>query len=292
MKCFIKGAAGSCLTDRSELKAVLAALVTCLLFIGFLTISAASRNHRYVVKNRSYRPPTPVKPPPPPQVLTEVPPPPPDMNTRFRNVPQNFKGIDFKDHSYGNYTLSDGKTVDLDLVNGQFQHYGASSHWFDLNDVFYTDLTNDGNPEAIAMLTHLECGRSCDGGKNLIYIYSLNAGSFKEIMNYETGSGAAGCSLKSLIVKNKALTLELFGKCPQPSWITSGNVRSATYDLTRVDFRFNGKELVEKRKTYFTLPDCGEVNYGAQVLISDRESPVEVTTRKPCNQIVRTVNVD
>lgn len=293
MKCFINGAPGSCLTDRSELKAVLVALVACLLFIGFLTISATSRNRRQVVKNRSYRPPqAPVKPPPPPQVLTEVPPSPPDLNTRFRYVPQNFKGIDFKDHSYGNYTLSDGKTVDLVLINGQFRHYGASSHWFDLNDVFYTDLTDDGSPEAIAMLTHLECGRSCDGGKNLIYIYSLNAGSFKEIFNYETGSGLNGCSLKSLIVKNKHLSLELFGKCPQPAWISSSPPRRATYDLTRVDFRFNGKELVERKKTHFTLPDCGEVNYGAKVLISDRQSPVEVTTLAPCNNIVGTVNVD
>ena len=87
----------------------------------------------------------------------------------------------------------------------------ANSRWFDLNDVFYTDLTGDDSPEAIVMLTHLECGRSCDGGKNLIYIYSLNAGSFKEILNYETGSGEAGCSLKSLIVKTKSFPLSCLG---------------------------------------------------------------------------------
>ena len=293
----MKGAPGSCLTDRSELKAVLVALVACLLFIGFLTISAASRNRRQVVKNRSYRlPHSPVKPAPAPQIVNEVQPPPaPDLNTRFRYVPREFKTTDFTTRSYGKYTLSDGKAVNLALIDGQFRHFASTSDWFDLNDVFYTDLTGDDSPEAIVMLTHLECGRSCDGGKNLIYIYSLNAGSFKEILNYETGSGEAGCSLKSLIVKNKKLSLELFGKCPQPSWITSGTVRNATYELTRLDFRFNGKELVERKKTHFTLPDCGEANYGVhgvQVHISDQQSPVEITTLMPCNKIVGTVNVD
>ena len=293
MKCFIKGAPRSCLTDSSELKAVLVALVACLLFIGFLTISAASTNRRQVVHNRSYRvPPPPVKPVRAPQVLTEVPPPPPDSNTRFRYVPQEFKTTDFTTRSYGNYTLSDGNAVNLALIDGQFRHFASTSHWFDLNDVFYTDLTGDDSPEAIVMLTHLKCAGSCDGGTNMIYIYSLNAGRLKEILNYETGSGVSGCSLKSLLVKNRQLSFELFGKCPQPSWITSGTVRSATYELTRLDFRFNGKELVERKKTYFTLPDCGEVNYGAQVRISDHQSPVEVTTLMPCNKIVGTVNVD
>ncbi len=250
-----------------------------------------------VAKTRIYQvPPPPAKlAPVPPQLGTEVPPappPPPDLNARFRYVPENFEGIDFSDRSYGNYTLSDGKTVELRLNDGQFRHFASSSHWFDLNDVFYTDLTGDDIPEAIVMLTHLQCSRSCDGGRNLIYIYSLNAGRFKEILNYETGSGVAGCSLKSLIVKNKQLSFELFGKCPQPSWITASPVRRATYDLTQIDFRFNGKQLVERNRSHSTRPDCGEMNSGPQVRISDKQSPVEVMTLKPCNEIVGTVNVD
>jgi hypothetical protein len=191
-----------------------------------------------------------------------------------------FKGFDFKNRSYGDFKLSDGKEIDLALINGQFRYYGSTSHWFDLNDVLYTDVTGDGSSEAIALITHLECSRdACDGGKSLIYIYSMDYG-LNEVLKYESGSGINGCSLKSLIVKDRKLSLELFGKCPEPTTVSNDNVRHETYDLTRVDFRFNGKQLVAGKKTFLTVPDCGEVNYGAQVHISDGQSSVEPYTVK------------
>ena len=51
------------------------------------------------------------------------------------------------------------RIANLVLIDGQFREFSEiRQHWFDLNDVFYTDLTGDGSPEAIVMLTHLECG--------------------------------------------------------------------------------------------------------------------------------------
>ena len=286
MNCFIKRP-GSSGPDRSELKAVLFALAACFLFIGFLTAANRSKpeKHRVVVSDRTYHvPPPPALPVQPPNVDTEVPaPPPPDVNQRFRFAPKMFQVYDFKNRSYGNYKLSDGKEVDLTLTNGQFRQYGTSSHWFDLNGVFYTDVTGKGGVEAIALLTHLECSSSaCDGGKTLIYVYSLDNGNFDEILKYESGSGINGCSVKSLIVKNRQFALELFGRCPEPTTVTADNVRRETYDLTRVDFRFDGKQLVSRNKTYFTVPDCGEVTSGVQVRISEDGDPVEPAIRKRC----------
>jgi hypothetical protein len=209
--------------------------------------------------------------------------PPPDVNQRFRFAPKMFEAYDFKNRSYGNYITSDGKKVDLTLINGQFRQFSSTSHWFDLNGVFYIDVTGDGSDEAIALLTHLECNSSaCDGGKTLIYVYSLNNGRFDEILKYESGSGINGCSVKSVIVKNRQLSLELFGKCPEPTTVTADNVRRETYDLTRVDFGFDGKQLVSRKKSFFTVPDCGEVTSGVQVRLSEDRYPVEPTIRKRC----------
>ncbi len=269
MKCSTVSFKFSGPADSSEKKAILFAVLSCLLFIGFLAVvqRLAPRNRR-VTQIHVSPPPLPVKPVTPPQLAER----PPDFNSRFRVVPANFKGINFATRSYGDYQLSDGKYQDLVLIDGQFREFGDSQHWFDLDDVLYTDLTGDGSPEAIVMMTHLECGRMCDGGKNLIYVYSQNY-PIQEILKYESGSGIEGCSLKSLTVKNRQLTLDLFGKCPPPSGILDDFVRRETYDLTRIEFFFNGKQLVPKKKTVLTLPNRGEVTYGVDVLIDDDRIP-------------------
>lgn len=265
MKCSTNSFRFSGPADSSEKKAIVFAVLSCLLFIGFLTVvqRLAPRNRR------EYRihvspPPLPAKPVAPSLVIER----PPDFNSRFRVVPANFKGINFATRSYGNYQLSEGLNRDLVLIDGQFREFGASQHWFDLDDVFYTDLTGDGSPEAIVMMTHLQCGTRCDGGKNLIYIYSQNY-PMQEILKYESGSGMEGCSLKSFTVKKRRLTLELFGHCPQPAGATSDFVRRETYDVTRIEFFFNGKQLVPKPSAFLTLPDRNEVSYGVEVLIDD-----------------------
>ena len=270
MKCFTNSFSFSGPSDPAEVKAVLFALLACFLFIGFLTVAQRRTIpvERRVTKVRSYPPPPPVMPAP---VMAE--PRPPDLNSRFRVVPSNFRGIDFATRSYGNYQFSSGTNRELVLVDGQFREFGNSQNWFDLNDVFYTDLTGDGSPEAIVMLTHLECGRMCDGGKNLIYVYSQNH-PLQEILKYESGSGIEGCSLKSLTVNNGKLELDLFGKCPPPSGIIDDFVKRETYDLTRVEFFFNGKQLVPKKKTVVTVPNNNEVSYGVDVRIDDERTPL------------------
>ncbi|HEV8428479.1 MAG TPA: hypothetical protein VGQ41_11320 [Pyrinomonadaceae bacterium] len=286
MNCFRKTPTSSGAPDSSEIKAVLFALLACLLFIGFLTAFhwLGPRNRRQVTIIRSDQvPPPPLrpfeKPRSAPQVSVEVPPPPFDLNARFRVVPSNFRTIDFKNHSYGNYRLSDGRDVDLALTGGQFRHYGGSSHWFDFNDAYYTDLTGDGSPEAIVMLTHLECFKTCDGGKNLLFIYGLNSQGFSEILRYESGSGQGGCSLRSLTVKNRRLALELYGKCPQRAGQSNDWVIRDTFDVTRIDFALKGQHLVPKKSTVFTVSECNEVSYAVEVHIENERSLAADTGR-------------
>lgn len=265
MKCSTNFFKCSGPADPAEKKAILFAVLSCLLFIGFLSVvSRFAPRDRRVTKIHVSPPPLPVKPATPPLVVER----PLDLNSKFRLVPENFKGIDFATRSYGSYRLSAGERRDLVLIDGQFREFGDQQHWFDLDDVFYTDLTGDGNPEAIVMMTHLQCGSKCDGGKNLVYVYSQNY-PMQEILKYESGSGMEGCSLKSLKVTNKRLALELFGRCPQAAGATSEFVRRDTYDVTRMEFFFNGKQLVPKPSMFLTLPDRNEVNYGVEVRISD-----------------------
>lgn len=208
--------------------------------------------------------------PAPPVATTE--PPPADQNWRFREVPANFRGINFKTRSYGTYEFPNGKSRDLVLIDGKFRDYGDSEHWFDLDDVLYTDLTGDGSPEAIVLMTHFECGQRCDGGKNLLYVYSQNY-PLQEILKYESGSGMDGCSLKSVTVRNKQLTLDLFGNCLQQSKASSDYIIRDTYYITRTEFFFNGKQLVPKKKTVLTVPNQHEVTRGVEVRILDDRFP-------------------
>jgi hypothetical protein len=268
MKCSMNGFTRSGSADSGEVKAILFALIPCLVFIGYLAFvfREVPRKDRRVFSVRDTTPPA--MPVPPVRVTEPPPPPPPDMNSRFRVVPASFRGIDFATRSYGTYQSSDGTSHDLVLVDGHYREFGESQQWFDLNDVLYTDLTGDGRPEAIVMMTHLECARQCDGGKNLVYIYSHEDGILTEILKYESGSGMDGNSLKSLTVKNKQLTLELFGDGPSNDLV----IRD-TYKLTRVEFFFNGRKLVEKKQTVLTVPNHNEVTSGVAVHIFDGRTP-------------------
>lgn len=271
MKSFLNCSNSGKAADPAEVKAVLFAVGACVLFIGFLTAVHRSepRRNRTVVKSQTYPPPSRAMPVPPVEVTA---PPPSDLNARFRVVPASFRGINFMTRSYGTYQFSDGTNRELVLIDGKFRDFGDAQNWIDLNDVFYTDLTGDGRPEAIVLMTHLECGKQCDGGKSLVYVYSQDY-PMQEILKYESGSGMDGCSLKSLTVKKRQLTLDLFGKCPQQS--ASGEMLVGdTYDLTRTEYFFNGKQLVPKRTTFLTVPNHYEVTNGVQVRILDNSAPL------------------
>jgi len=275
MKSFLNSCNSGKSAEPAEVKAVLFAAGVCVLFIGFLTaFHRSEQRHNRTTVVRSYEAAPPSAMPIPPVTITEPPPPPvPDLNARFRVVPENFRGINFRTRSYGPYEFSNGASRDLVLIDGKARAVeGSAQQLFDLNDVLYTDLTGDGSPEAIVLLTHLECGMRCDAGKSLLYVYSQNY-PMEEILKYESGSGTDGCSLKLINVKNRQLTLDLFGMCPQSLEASPEFVKGKTLYVTRVQFVFNGTWLVPKKRSYVSVPDRNEVSFGVQINIVDNQPP-------------------
>src|SRR4051812_45853720 len=110
------------------------------------------------------------------------------------NVADDFHGIDFKNRAYP-YRFSWGKQkrVNVSLKNGKFEYdFGDERGWFDLSDIYISDVTNDTRPEAIVMIWHVACGGSCDGGSALFYVYSFDNHRLKLLWQYETGDLAYG----------------------------------------------------------------------------------------------------
>ena len=189
--------------DHTEKKALLFAFLFSALFIVLLGVSVPAKRTRKLPLTIVNAPPV-TKPFVPSSASYE------DPLEKFRLVPANFREVDFKNFSYGVYVPSKGKPVKLTLTEGAMWD---DTSLFDLQDVYYKDVTGDGSAEAIVRLLHLRCNGSCDGGADLFYIYTTRNGTFKNIWQYETGSFADGCVLKSFTLGNKQMVLELFGSC-------------------------------------------------------------------------------
>ena len=187
--------------DRGEGKALLAAGAACLVFICFFV----------VIRPRHYRPSAPV----PPRELLVPPAPAPAGNplAEYRVKTEDFYETDFWNYSYGPYTLSDGNKIDLTLENSKLDGPNSPDS-FALKDVFYKDVTGDGRAEAIVWLSHVNCTGSCTTS-NLFYVYTVKNLKLKQIWQYETGSYAHGCGLRSLTLSGKQIIVESLGRCVQ-----------------------------------------------------------------------------
>jgi hypothetical protein len=184
------------------------------------------------------------------------------------NVVDNFHGIDFKNRSYP-YRFSWGKRISVPLKNGRYEYnFRIERGWFDVSDVYLTDLTNDGRPEAVVMLSHVGCGVSCDGGSALFYVYSFDNHRLKLFWQYETGDLAYGCGLKSFTAKRGTLTLELFGRCSQRNRTVSSTGKFHIKDLTRVTLKSNGTRFVVRKRQFVSVPERSVLNYEPQVDVS------------------------
>ncbi|HEY0762176.1 MAG TPA: hypothetical protein VGD61_07350 [Pyrinomonadaceae bacterium] len=275
MNCFTSSSSGP--GDRTELKAVLIALLSTVLFIGFLTFVfrlakrdniVVSTHRRFVVADQA-RPPLVDVPVTESTVETQLPPLPPDGNEPYRFVPAVFSGIDFGNRSYGTYTFIDGKHIELELVAGQFRLFLEQKHYFNIRDVFYADVTGDSKPEAIVRLSHLRCIYTCDGAADLFYIYALDKGVLTEIFNYETGNADSGCGLKSFKARKQQVSLEMFGECPSLVDIPQAAKSVVVDRVTRLEFRYEGDRFVQRRKRIFPITSGSDVNYGTEIQIGD-----------------------
>jgi len=176
-------------------------------------------------------------------------------------VADNFHGIDFDNHTYP-YRCSWGRKVRVALKSRQYEYdLKMERGWFSLAHVYIQDVTGDNRPEAIVMLWHVACGVSCDGGSALFYIYSFRNRALKPLWQYESGSLAYGCGLKSFTAKGTTLTVELFGRCSQRNQTTSVTGKFQVKDATRVTFKSNGTQFVVRKRKSLSLPERSVLNY-------------------------------
>jgi hypothetical protein len=192
------------------------------------------------------------------------------QNEKFRIVPEQFKEIDFEKISYPYKFSYNGRKINFVPKDGKYEYeekYGGG--WFELSDTFYVDLTNDKNPEVIVLLWHVSCGGSCDGGSALFYIYTPQQNKLKSLWQFETGSFGYGCGLKSFTVKDKKITMELFGRCFDKTKESLGMSKFQAKDTTRLTFSFNGKRFVEENKEFISVPVRFVQNYDPEISINE-----------------------
>jgi len=236
--------------DRTEMKALLFAFLFCALFIVLLGVAAPAKRTRKKSLTVLAVPPTAV----PPKLREPSAPASVDPLEPYRVVPEPFTNIDFKNYSYGVYTLGDGKEIDLTLSAGKL---GLPDElgWFALKDVYYKDVVGDRRPEAIVRLSHVQYGGSGHRAADLFYVYALSNEKLTTIWRYETGSYEWGCGLKSLTLENKQIVLGLFGRCPRQAMDYPGqNAKFMVEDLTFILFEYDGRSFLTKRIQYIPEP--------------------------------------
>lgn len=240
---------------RSELIALLVSLLFSLVFLGAFALFYEAEPEEEIRRTSTSI-----------QLLApdEVPPAerPQDPNDKFRIVPEHFADVDFENWQYGSYKFG-RRNLEVTLADAVYElasKEGGGGETFSLSDVLYADVTGDGKPEAIVNLSHVSCGGSCDGGSDLFYIYQSSKKGFRKIWEYETGSRAYGCGLKSLTVMERQVALEMFGHCWEPASSFEGSGKFMVRDVTRAVFYFNGKRFV-KRLTEVTAAPIRDLRY-------------------------------
>lgn len=207
--------------------------------------------------------------PPPPKVR--------DPNQEFRSVPGRWASVDFRHYSYGRYKFYGGKKISLDLKDGEYEHHFGDDGraWFTLKDVYYFDVTGDNIPEAIVDISHVECNVACDGGADLLFIYSINAaGRVRELFQYETGTYGYGCGLKSLMLEREKVSLALFGRCPRPAMQDPGPGKGLIKDLTHLAFSFTQKGFIQTEREFVSTPVTDVSAYEAEIYIHQEPANV------------------
>jgi hypothetical protein len=186
-------------------------------------------------------------------------------------VAENFHGIDFKNFSYP-YRFWNGRNAHVPLKTGEHEYdIKTDRGWFRLSHVYLTDVTGDNRPEAIVMLWHVSCGASCDGGSALFYIYRFQNHRLKLLWQYETGSLAYGCGLKSFAAKGTTLTVEQFGRCTRRNRNLNETSLTGKFQVdgvTRITLKSNGSRFVAHKRKFFSTPERSVLNYEPQIDIA------------------------
>lgn len=243
--------------DRAERKALLVAAIVCFFFIAFnATLRPSNDAPRAAsVPDLPYAPSAPV--PPKKMLGSSEPVSYGDSFAKYRIKTEAFYDIDFWNYSYGSYTLSDGKKIDLTLLNSKLD-VPNNPDSFALKDVYYKDVTGDGRAEAIVWMSHTNCAGPCTSS-HLFYIYTVQNHKLKPIWQYESSYYAKGCGLKSLTIAGTEIMLELFGDCRR-KLEDPGESQNATFITLKFDgrgFLQRSIELVDSAPTQLTNYEPG-----------------------------------
>ena len=195
-------------------------------------------------------------------------------NEEPKNVPSEFRSVDFKNFSYptnirGNITLKDGERI--------FYNPEGGGDIVNFVEVGYSDLNGDGKEEAIAHLSVASCGASCDGGSHLFYFYSSGRNKPQLLSRLETGSAGYGeCGLKAFELNKSNLALELFQIC-QKKGISfrsladpknkGGKFEAQSY--TRFRYVFKGDRFVARHREVFPFPQGDVRTYERTVIFNN-----------------------
>ncbi len=164
-----------------------------------------------------------------------------DKNSPIRNV-------DFKNFTY---TGPDDYPETFRLENGKLGYVpdkeGRIEEGYSLQEVAYSDLTGDGEEEAIIVVYILTGGSAMP---HLVFVYTLENHKPQMLWRFITGDRAEG-GLKNIYGDSQKLVVELFGenKFVNGEWVSdipSGKFKGLCCPTlyTKTRFRWNGKQFV------------------------------------------------
>lgn len=205
----------------------------------------------------------------------------PDDDSENKNVPPEFKGIDFKNFSY----QTNWRNRRVRLTNGQYIHEnqeGGGGDTYDFESVDFADLHDGGKPIAVVRLLLVSCGVSCDGGSHLFYFYRVRNRKPSLFWRIETGSPAYECGLKSFVLRQRKLTLEVFKTCQtkgssiqeshdsqQGEDESQSGGKFISHTFTRFGFEFKKGRFIKSSRQVLPNPNPDVRNYKHQISILD-----------------------
>lgn len=173
--------------------------------------------------------------------------------------PSNFRDVDFNNFAFPFGTLKDGSLDTRKPLAG-----GTS---YSVDEVLYVNLVDTPAKEALVTINKVNCGGSCDGGASSVYVYGTTSDVPRLLATLDLGSRAGGCSLKSLIVENQALSVTQFGRCRANTQLDRSiqTCKFCSKGETVSTWSFVGRKLKRTNVSETDTPEQNVMNYKSEI---------------------------